>query len=439
MTRREKRERIEEIHMAGEVKKAIGHYFPDFIKSLGRVKDPRNPSYITYPSTMLLLMRIIGAISSIGSMRSLTNETNCTICIENIGEILGIKNLEELPHWSTINNFLEKVSPQDIEMLNQALVTRLIRMRSFEDYRYRKFWQILVDGTGLYCFHTRHCEHCLSRVFNKNTPEEYTLYYHYVLEAKILLAPNLVVNIATEFIENTPNVSMDSQDGKQDCELKAFYRLTQKLKSSFKRLPICLTLDSLYACKPVFDICLKNKWHFIIRFKSGSLPSVAQEVSSLKELSPNNSCNYITDTGTEHYSFVCDILYESVRINYADLLISSHNIPDSYFAFITDFSLNVYNVKSFIQTGRLRWKIENEGFNFQKNNGLFLSHLFSLHPTAMKNHYLLIQLAHTLLQLSLIRLLIVHVLCGSIEQFRKIFLRSLCSIPLSSFHSSGSG
>ena len=49
--------------------------------------------------------------------------------------------------------------------------------------------------------------------------------------------------------------------------------------------------------------------------------------------------------------------------------------------------------------GRLRWKIENEGFNLQKNGGFALEHAYSTHPGPIKNWYLLLQIAHLILQL----------------------------------------
>lgn len=52
-----------------------------------------------------------------------------------------------------------------------------------------------------------------------------------------------------------------------------------------------------------------------------------------------------------------------------------------------------------VKTGRERWKIENKGFNEQKNHGYFIEHVFSENYNAMKNHYLLAQIAHTIRQL----------------------------------------
>ena len=54
-----------------------------------------------------------------------------------------------------------------------------------------------------------------------------------------------------------------------------------------------------------------------------------------------------------------------------------------------------------IDAGRGRWKIENEGFNNQKNGIYEIEHLNSRNATAMKNHYLLTQIADIIMQLYL--------------------------------------
>lgn len=51
------------------------------------------------------------------------------------------------------------------------------------------------------------------------------MYYHKILEAKIVLSDHVVVSLGTEFIENeTESVS------KQDCEINVAKRLFQKIK-----------------------------------------------------------------------------------------------------------------------------------------------------------------------------------------------------------------
>lgn len=67
--------------------------------------------------------------------------------------------------------------------------------------------------------------------------------------------------------------------------------------------------------------------------------------------------------------------------------------------FITNIRITQRNAKNLIQAGRSRWKIENEGFNRQKNLLYQIEHASSHNYTAMKNHYLLTQIADILMQL----------------------------------------
>lgn len=70
------------------------------------------------------------------------------------------------------------------------------------------------------------------------------------------------------------------------------------------------------------------------------------------------------------------------------------------FEFITDLRPNANNIEKLINKGgRLRWKIENEGFNAQKTGGYELEHGYGRNSHAWKNYYFLLQLAHLFNQL----------------------------------------
>ena len=125
-------------------------------------------------------------------------------------------------------------------------------------------------------------EKCLERHYNKGTEQEIVNYHRDVLEAKIYFGEKLIVSIGSEFIENNSEDAekqkdMNAEEIKQDCETKAFQRLAKKIKKKYPRLPITLLADSLYASEPVMEICEANKWDYIIRFKDGSIPSIAEE------------------------------------------------------------------------------------------------------------------------------------------------------------------
>ncbi len=141
---------------------------------------------------------------------------------------------------------------------------------------------MIVDGTQTYSGKRKLNDGCLERHYNKGTAEETVNYHCDVLEAKIVFGESLVVSIASEFIENNGEDAERQKDlseekRRQDCETKAFERLAWKIKKAFPRLPIILLADSLYASEPVMDTCRDNGWDFIIRYKTGSIPSIMEE------------------------------------------------------------------------------------------------------------------------------------------------------------------
>jgi len=219
-------------------------------------------------------------------MRNMTDRLNKDECIENLQKYLGMEQLEDLPHYDTINNFLSHLDPEELGRIRTYMIKELLQKRCFEKYRVNgKYWGIIIDGTGLFTFQKKHCEHCLRRVYKyKETGEEKIIYMHHVLEAKLVVG-KMVLSIDSEFIEN------ESEDvPKQDCELNAFYRLTDRLKRTFKRLPICILADSLYACEGVFNQCDQYKWKFLFRFKEGRIKSVMNEFQELKK--DRNKCSF---------------------------------------------------------------------------------------------------------------------------------------------------
>lgn len=399
-TRAEKRKEEKGQNYFFEFQKIQRIFFKDFLKRLKRVKDGRHKSYIQYPAEVLLYMLVLKNATGCQSMRNMTDRFNKEECIKNVGQALGIEKLEELPHYDTINDFLSGLEPSSLEGIQIYMIHELIKKRSFEMHRVNgKYWPIIFDGTGLFSFSEKHCEHCLRReITDKKTGEKKTIYMHHVLEAKLVLG-DMVFSIGTEFIEN------ESEDvTKQDCEIKAFYRLAEKLKKNFRRLPICVLGDSLYACEPVFRICDEFRWKYMMHFKEGRIRSVAAEFEAIKsfEKSEVERIEKKTANKKESIIWVNDITYKERKVN---LLEINEEIKDNeknrvlHFVYMTNFPILQKNVETLCGLGRSRWKIENEGFNHQKNHQLFIEHLNSHNYNAMKNHYLIAQISHVIIQL----------------------------------------
>jgi hypothetical protein len=385
-TRKEKREREKDTNYFFEFFKIKKHFFGKLNQKLKNVKDPRHQSYITYDCDLLLLMIILKNVCNVGSMRGMTNQLNKEECIDNVKKVLGLKTLEELPHYDTINDFLSKLGPTDLEDIRTYMIKELLKKRCFDSYRIKgEYWGIIIDGTGLFSFSEKHCDHCLKREYtDKETDEKRMVFMHHVLEAKLVVG-DMVLSIGSEFIEN------ESEDvSKQDCELKAFHRLAKKLKDTYPRLPICLLGDSLYACESVFSRCESYKWAFMIRFKEGRIKSVAKEFQVIKEIEGDAYGNVF---------WANDISYKERTLNVLEGTLGDNKEREKSFLFITNIKVTKRHAKGLIGTGRSRWKIENQGFNHQKNIRYHIEHAGSHDYQAMKNHYLLTQITDILMQL----------------------------------------
>lgn len=338
-------------------------------------------------------------------MRKTSEEFNSEKVIGNIGYLCG-QELEELPHWETINRYLEKINPEELQDIIHCLCRRLLRIRAFEEMRIRdKYWQVIIDGTQLYSARNELDGKSLYRIHNKGTASEYRENYYYALEAKLVLHPKIIISFQTEFVDNEDGKEMD----KQDCERKACWRLMEKIKKAFPCLKICLCADSLYACKRFFEECEKRKWHFILRYKEGSIPAIAEEYGKLRKQEKNLQERNLKD-GKSWYDYVTDIDYNGHKINVVEYgecrnqkykkgkRKGSVKTVSKKFWFITDLPTRKKNVEGLVERGRMRWKIENEGFNTQKRQGYSLEHQYSKKYQGVKNHYYLIQVGHMIAQ-----------------------------------------
>ena len=69
------------------------------------------------------------------------------------------------------------------------------------------------------------------------------------------------------------------------------------------------------------------------------------------------------------------------------------------FAWLTSFEVNRSNIRETTRGGRMRWKIENEGFREQKYSYDMEHFCDCKNPKAMRAMYLVLQKAHMLMQL----------------------------------------
>lgn len=316
-----------------------------------------------------------------------------------IAEIFYPKRLflfptESLLHGDTLNKLLKRIPVKYSQQLLLLLVRALIRSRCFEKWRVLSCYSIAIDATGMIVYHQRHCQHCLTRKVSGGRIQ----YYHPVLEAK-LVAPGLglAFSISTEFIENPG--PMKTEKDKQDCELKAFWRLLPKLRKDFPQLTMCLLLDGIYANKRVFKLCKQYKCAYLITFKEGSMPATWKEYQALKGLAPQQRLRDSDEERTREFSWVNGIDYNERTLNVLEMTETKGGKQKYYGAWLCSWSITKDNVMALGLGGRGRWLIENEGFNSQKTGGYEMEHAFSTDNVAMKHFYFLLQIAHIINQL----------------------------------------
>ena len=377
--------------------KIVRHFFKELPHRIEEIIDPRNESYITYSQSDLIHLALMKNVCSVETMHQMDEMFNEETCIQTLSILSGNESLEEIPHCDTLNYYLEKLSPECLSELRRKMVRKLLRTNQFNDARLLgKHWRIILDGTGLYSFRERHCAHCLKATYTDEDGNKTTYYYHKVLEAKLVLSDGFVISLGTEFIENE-----DENVSKQDCELRAAERLLKRIKKDYPRLNICVQGDALYETEPFMKLCAGYGWRYLLVHKDERQPTVGSDYNLLDDEDKIRRNGVGKEYGTAEYrNGMQETSGKKAAMNIFAYR-AEQNGETKTFQWCTDIPLSTKNIGEMVDAGRGRWNIENEGFNNQKNILYKIEHLNSHHPTAMKNHYLLTQIADILMQLYL--------------------------------------
>ena len=337
-----------------------------------------------------------------GSRNQINNHRRDGNFSEHYRQMFGVR----LSHQDTVSDILRKLDPEYLDRVKMNQMSKLFEQKWLLPYRLLdKYYPVAVDATGIVSFDKPHCEHCLTR----KSKDGKISYFHYVLEAKLITCDGLALSLASEWIEN-PSGDFD----KQDCERKAFIRLAAKMKKHYPRLPVCILADGLYPYEGAFEVCEKYGWKYIFVLQSNSLKTVQEELVLTKRRS--QAAEYYTVKNgwriTGEFRFQTGILYHRKYIlHWVQCLetrtkirkpgtVADAKTESSCFEYVTNIKTDKNNVQAVAFFGRLRWKIENEGFNTQKCSGYELSHKYSRNSyTALKNYYCLLQIAHAINQL----------------------------------------
>ena len=120
MKRKEKRElkKLEPKPIV-EFLKTSNHFFENFMEMLKNIKDPRRLNSVIHSMDKIVMLLILKTIFDISSMREMTREFNNDNFIDNLALIMNDTEIEEIPHYVTINDCLKKLDPAELENIKK--------------------------------------------------------------------------------------------------------------------------------------------------------------------------------------------------------------------------------------------------------------------------------------------------------------------------------
>jgi hypothetical protein len=368
--------------------------FPELNRWLNQLPDPRRQDMCLYAAAHLWWSVIVTFLFRCGSRNAFDEKRNAGQAPGNLGELCGQRaedpRFDGRPTITGSDNaarHARRVDAREVAQIPLAMMRRLMARRLFDAARLFDRWHVLiVDGTVQ--------EKCREGFGADGKSSSGQARYRYVLQVMILGPQGQVFPFMHEAIDMHDPVAE-----KEDCELQAFLRLSQRVKEEFPHLAICWVGDALYACQTVERRCREYAWKYILTLKEGRQPTTWQELTRLLPRCRGNTLATRVGpdgkTGRLDYRWVEDLML-GAGTTHAILAGEATLQAVNLYAFITNFShLTPGRVATITQVGRQRHRIE-DTFNAQKNHGIGLEHVFCAESTAAKNYYTMMQVAHIL-------------------------------------------
>ena len=304
---------------------------------------------------------------------------------ENLRTIYRIENV---PCDTQMRTILDEVNPEEIRSAYKNVFRELQRGKALEPMVFFDGCYLLsLDGTGYFSSKKLSSGNCLEKV-NKKTGE--ITYYQQMLGAAIV-HPDFkeVIPLAPEFI-----IKQDGQS-KNDCERNAAKRFFEKLRKDHPRLPLIITEDGLSSNAPHIKEAEKYNLHYILGAKEGDHAFLFSQVKEAQNTGEATQFELVDKNDPQMvHRFV---FLNQVRLNESnqDVLVNFLEYWEitptetKHFSWVTDLTVTKENAFTLMRGGRARWKVENEGFNVQKNGGFDLEHAYTTNSIASKVFYFL--------------------------------------------------
>jgi len=177
-----------------------------------------------------ILMHIFQARSRHNANFKLRNKKRI---IKSVNKFLNT-DLDNFSHGDNIEKIFKKLSVEELRNFLADIIINLIRSKKINSKNklFEEYYMIAIDMTQTQKFKTNQLNGKKIKGLSFQTTNGKTTYSRKVVEAKMLLFNKLILPVMSEFVSNDDSVNDEFK--KQDCELKAAYRLIDRLKKNFR-------------------------------------------------------------------------------------------------------------------------------------------------------------------------------------------------------------
>jgi hypothetical protein len=371
----------------------LRNIFPGLQQRLDGLPDPRRREMCRYSSGHVWFSGVLMFLTRAGSRNAFDQTRNSGQAPENMGAFCGqgaddprFDGEAMITCTDNLVHHLARVDASHAEPIPVELCDQLIKRRMFDNARLFGSWYILVfDGTV-----QEKCrkgfEEGGKRVGSKGAR------YRYVLQCGLLGPADKFFPFMHEHIDmHNPHTE------KEDCELNAFFRLAQRVKKRYPRMPFCIVGDALFLTEGVAQRCSQYGWKYVLTTKEGRQPGLWEELLALLPLHPQNRLRVWKaqdgKDGLRDFRWVENLPLGSQTVT----VVLSGEMPTGgeavLYAYATNLMINKDRVCEAISaSGRERHLVE-DYFNAAKNNGIGLGHVFCANDNVSKNLFSLLQVA----------------------------------------------
>lgn len=293
---------------------------------------------------------------------------------------------EHIPTPNQIRNMLDDVSPDHFHDLYDQGLDVLNSGGGLSPFKVLgDSYLIALDGTQYHHSSSVHCPNCTVKKRGDKV-----MYSHSMVCAAIV-SPNVkaAIPLVPEFIV--------PQDGhsKQDCENAAIKRWLNKNSNRYKSLNPTILGDDLLSRQPICEALLKEGFHFILVCKADSHKTLYTFLDGIKLNSKTMTMTKRNQKRVLSYRSMNALPIkdgdDALSVNWIEIQEKDKKTGKLIYTntFITDHHITTENCRDIADTGRARWKIENEnnntlktkGYRFEHNYGHGKKHLSSVFAT----------------------------------------------------------